>query len=306
MTPANLFRPALLMLALGLAGGLSGKEDESSEITAVVATVHNGYQRTKLPDNTFKPETFAYGEGGFTGTPVKDKSVDDMSFLKVAQAIAPSLGRMGYVPSPEEARTNLLIMVYWGTTGTDQNASGGYNIGPAPLPPPPPPPVIISGGRGGTVPPPPPPPPDHNSSQAAFDAVAGAQNRRRDQDNARTAEMLGYDAVLAQASARPESRSYLDLVDEVEDTRYFVILRAYDFQLMWKEKKQKLLWEVRFSIRARDHLFDEALVSMTNLASRYFGQESKGLVRKPVPVGRVEMGETIYKGVSDPVEKEKK
>ncbi len=295
-----------LILAAMLAARASGKEDDSTEITAVLATVHNGYERTKQADGTLKPETYAFGEGGFTGTPVKDKSVDQLPFLKVAQAIAPQLGRQSYVPSHDPAQTNLLILVYWGTTGTDQNASGGYNIGAAPIPAPPPPPPVISGGRGGVIviaTPPPPRPPPSNPDQDAYDAAASAQNRKRDWDNSRNAQMLGYDEVLAQASTRPESRHYLDLVDEVEDTRYFVILRAYDFHLMWKDKKQKLLWEIRYSIRAHDHLFEEALVSMTNMASRYFGQPSKGLVRKEVPVGRVNLADPVYKEYIEPAEK---
>jgi len=301
-----IFNLAALALVIGLSGIVAGKEDDSSEITAVLATVHNGYGRSKQTDGTFKPETFAFGEGGFTGTPIKDKSVDEQSFRKIAEVIAPSLTRLGYVSSHEPGKTNLLIMVYWGTTGTDQSASGGYNIGAASIPPPPPPPQVISTGRGGVIvvqTPPPPRPPSSNPDQAAYDAASSAQNRKRDQENSRNAQLLGYDEELARSSLQEQSRHHLDLVDEVEDTRYFVILRAYDFQTIWKEKKQKLLWEVRYSIRAHGHLFDEALASMTNMASRYFGQESKGLVRKPVPVGRVDLGDTIFKGVSDPVEK---
>jgi len=38
-----------------------------------------------------------------------------------------------------------------------------------------------------------------------------------------------------------------------------VVLMAYDFQLLWKEKKHKLLWETRFSIRQRHNDFDRQL-----------------------------------------------
>jgi len=280
--------------------------DDSSEITAVFATVTNGYQRTKLPDGTFKPETYAFGEGGFTGIPLGDKSVDGNSFMQVARTVAPSLNRAGYVSSNDPAKTDLLVMVYWGTTGADARTSGGYNVGAAPIPPPPPPPPVIVAGNGQVIvvtTPPPPTQPTSSPEQNAFDAVAGAQNRQRDRDNVRNAQMLGYDEELGRASARPESRRYLDLVDEVEDTRYFIVLRAYDFQLMWKEKKRKALWEVRYSIRAHGHLFGDALIAMTDMASRYFGQDSKGLVRREVPVGRVEMGELIFKEEPPPEKK---
>jgi hypothetical protein len=302
-----------LALSLGVSAGLwlAGASplvaaDDSSEITAVFATIANGYERAKLPDGTFKPETYTFGEGGFMGIPLGDKSVDGKSFMAIVQTIAPSLSRTGYVSCHDPVKTDLLIMVYWGTTGTDARTSGGYNIGAAPIPSPPPPPPAIVAGNGQVVvvaAAPPPTQPASSPEQSAFDAMAGAQNRQRDRDNLRNAQMLGYDEELGRAAARPESRRYLDLVDEVEDTRYFVVLRAYDFQLMWKEKKRKALWEVRYSIRARDHLFDDALSAMTDMASRYFGQESKGLVRREVPVGRVKLGETIFKGTAESEEK---
>jgi hypothetical protein len=66
---------------------------------------------------------------------------------------------------------------------------------------------------------------------------------------------------------------------------------AYDFQLMWKEKRHKLLWETRFSARQRDHDSDEDLPAMAESASKYFGQDSQGLVRTSVPFAHVDIGE---------------
>lgn len=289
-----------------LAGTPASAAEESTEITAVFATVTNGYQRSLLPNGTYKPETYAFGEGGFTGIPLGDESINRESFLKIARTIAPVLERIGYVNSHDPAKTDLLIMVYWGTTGTDARSTGGYSVGSAPIPPPPPPPPVIVTGNGRVVvvtTPPPPAQPTSSPEQNAFDAIAGAQNRQRDRDNLRNAQLLGYDEELHRASTRPESRRYLDLVDEVEDTRYFIVLRAYDFKQMWKEKQRKALWEVRYSIRAHGHLFGDALVAMTDMASSYFGQKSKGLVRREVPVGRVEMGELIFRDAPEATDK---
>lgn len=38
---------------------------------------------------------------------------------------------------------------------------------------------------------------------------------------------------------------------ELNEERYFVILMAYDYQHMRREKKPKLLWVTRLSLRAR-------------------------------------------------------
>jgi hypothetical protein len=80
-------------------------------------------------------------------------------------------------------------------------------------------------------------------------------------------------------------------LDEIEQNRYFVVLMAYDFQLLYKEKKHKLLWETRFSIRQRNHEFDKDLPSMAQYASQYFGQDSNGLIHKEIPLGRVDIGQ---------------
>lgn len=77
----------------------------------------------------------------------------------------------------------------------------------------------------------------------------------------------------------------------MEEQRYFVILMAYDFQLLAKEKKHKLVWETRFSIRQRHHDFAKDLASMSTYASRYFGQDTGGAIHKEIPLGTVEIGD---------------
>jgi hypothetical protein len=118
------------------------------------------------------------------------------------------------------------------------------------------------------------------------------------------AHMLGYDSSDLIATERANyvrgtafSVDRDDLYAEIRENRYFVVLMAYDFQLLWKEKKHKLLWETRFSISERRNAFDKALPVMAQYASRYFGQPSNGLLRTRVPEGRVEIGEPKSLGV---------
>jgi hypothetical protein len=82
------------------------------------------------------------------------------------------------------------------------------------------------------------------------------------------------------------------VVEEVAESRYYVVLLAYDFQILSKTKQRKLIWETRFSIRERHNEFGKQLAGMALTASRYFGQESDGIRRKPLLNGRVELGET--------------
>ena len=120
--------------------------------------------------------------------------------------------------------------------------------------------------------------------------------------NAKNASLLGYDSwwdATAGFEGTPLEHRRDDMVAELEHDRYFVILMAYDFQLMWKEKKHKLLWETRFSIRQRHNNFDDALAGMAKAASEYFGQNTGGLVRRDTPLGRVDIGTVKALGTVD-------
>jgi len=75
------------------------------------------------------------------------------------------------------------------------------------------------------------------------------------------------------------------------------VLMAYDFQIAWKDKKHKLLWVTRMSVRQKGNDFGRALPAMTRYASQYFGQNTKGLIRRPLPEGHVEVGQPRSLGV---------
>ena len=81
-------------------------------------------------------------------------------------------------------------------------------------------------------------------------------------------------------------------IGAIEVNRYYVILRAFDFQSAWKQRKLQLLWETRFSLSERRHGFKQDLPRMAESAALYFGQDSYGLVRRPlIREGRILLGE---------------
>ena len=143
--------------------------------------------------------------------------------------------------------------------------------------------------------------------EAAADAVLSSgltqlslANQIRDRIDFKNAGMLGYDfdgnGLIGTDYGNNLRHSPLgvernDQVGEIEENRYFVVLMAYDFQLLWKEKKHKLLWETRFSIREANHQFDRDLPAMAQYASRYFGEDTHGVVRNRVPLGHVDIGD---------------
>ena len=249
----------LLGGGLALASQRAACAAVANGFAAVGSRTSSDYVRTRFADGSYQPESYAFGEGGLWAGPVRDASIDKLRFIDVARTIAAPLAGQYYLPARDPSKTMLLIMVYWGTTT-------GWTDDPH-----------------------------------AIDPRTGREmmifNSMRDRMDFRNARMLGYDAegVIGTDYGRhllmtPFHHKTEDLVDDIEDNRYFVVLMAYDFQLLWKQKKAKLLWETRFSIRQQHNNFDEQLAAMADYASRYFGQDTQGLVRRPLPEGKVTLG----------------
>ena len=282
------------------------------ELIAVYSAASPAYARTRLPAGGFRTETYAFGDGGGGAGAAKDDTIDRLHFMDVARLLAPSLAAQAYVPcNPKDpAHTDLLIMVYWGATaGTEgRSSSPEYQIAQALQPPPlAPPPVAPTGmGAGADMV----SDPSMSGRNAIFQQSAAVQdaatsalqqsllltsiaNQQRDRRDAQNAALLGYLPDLQQTAddpGAPPNRRRTDLIDEVEESRYYVVLLAYDFQELWRHRQRKLLWETRFSIRERRNDFGRVLAAMAQEASRYFGRDSNGLVRDHLPETAVSVG----------------
>jgi hypothetical protein len=247
----------MLLLGSGLAWALAAPVFAGGEIpTAVFSQTFNGYARTKLADGSCKPETFALGDAGRRSGRARDDSIDRYSFAELVRVLGPYLARQNYVSAPSPEKTDLMIVVHWGTTI----------------------------------------PYDRNWTMAM-----GMENSLRDSDNACVGALLGYWPELERAgysAPSPFTRDRLrDLVADLEDERYYVILAAFDFQLAWRKKQLKPLWITRVSIRGPGHGFARQVDTMVQAASRYFGEESHSLIRDLVPEGKVKIGEPKVIGV---------
>jgi hypothetical protein len=224
--------------------------------TSVNARVFNGYTRTPDPHGGFQVETFAVGNGGFIDKSASaDPSIDGKTFKDIVRIVAPSLARQGYRPATEPSKTDLLVMIYWGTT------AGKFATG------------------------------------------AEMSPQIRDQINRENSRVLGYEAALAANSQREGGMALFsthakDLMEELEERRYWVALCAFDYQTARTDKKLKLLWTVRYNLPSVGTNFTAALPRMTDIASRYFGRDSGGLVNRPSQdkTGHVELGETKVLG----------
>lgn len=110
----SFFAPArrVLSILVLIPGALAVRADD----VAILARAHNGYVRTRLADHSFKPESYTFAEGGHYGNQMVDKSIDGLSFTSIARTIAGPLRQRGYLPSYDPKHTDLVIMVFWGTT----------------------------------------------------------------------------------------------------------------------------------------------------------------------------------------------
>jgi hypothetical protein len=277
----------------GLLGFLAsaGKDD----ITAVDSQKLKSYIRVQLPNGKFQKETYLFGPGGCWSGEMADATIDNLKFADVAKMLISPLATQDYVQSPDPNAAKFVIMLYWGTSHGEEHAldSNGYqnlqtfnrslqnsqrdaNISP-------------SGKQGGAA------------MQALFQAqnemalslsAVAAENKSRDKTDVQNINMLGYASWWDQTDkfeGTPLRVWRQDLIDEIEEDRYFVVLMAYDYQLL-KRKKHKLVWETRFSIRVRHHGFDSDVPAMAKYASQFFGQDSHGLVHKELPNAHVDVG----------------
>jgi hypothetical protein len=229
--------------------------------------VSKDYVRTKLPDGSFQPEEYALGKGGRLDGSFRDPSFDNSRFIDIARAVTGPLAAQNYRPAKKPDTEKLLIMVYWGTT-----------IVPDPM--------SMSPAWTGL----------NNEIGPKTDVQQLGQlytdDIMRNQIDKKNAMVLGYDSDGSAGSDGISAALHRgELRAELEDSRYYVVLLAFDFQAFRTEKKHKLLWETRFSIQEARNLFDKALPVMTQYASAYFGQDSHGLVRTKVPEGKVLIGE---------------
>jgi hypothetical protein len=241
--------------------------DKVVGITAVCSRVSKDYVRTKLPDGSFQPEEYALGKGGRLDGSFRDPSFDNSRFIDIARAVTGPLAAQNYRPAKKPDTEKLLIMVYWGTT-----------IVPDPM--------SMSPAWTGL----------NNEIGPKTDVQQLGQlytdDIMRNQIDKKNAMVLGYDSDGSAGSDGISAALHRgELRAELEDSRYYVVLLAFDFQAFRTEKKHKLLWETRFSIQEARNLFDKALPVMTQYASAYFGQDSHGLVRTKVPEGKVLIGE---------------
>jgi hypothetical protein len=279
---------------------------EATVATAVSSRTGNGYMRERLPDGSFKTEFYALSNGGRVAGTTSDATVDKVTYPEVADIAIRLLAGQNYRYAAKASDAKLLVVLYWGTTigFNGGNYSNQVNSAAAALGN-----LKAQGGGSANVP----------GQAGGFSAgaesaeVAAAggvfedemfrllsENRARDQINLPNAQLLGYLDEINRADGIQRfvgaGDRYNDLIADIEESRYYIIISAYDFPALVKNGKKNLLWSTRVSVRSPGNRFDDSVMAMMKSAAKYFGQNSGKLVRGEESKGTVEMGDVKFMG----------
>jgi hypothetical protein len=295
---------ALLAIALALLRAAASE----ALVTSVHSKTLNGYKREKRPDGSFKPEYYALSNGGAVTGTTRDESIERLAFPRLADVLGTHLAAKNYFMAKDAKSASLLIVVYWGRTvpyfdtnsdsALDQlssavtafNRDAQVRAGPTPEGEAP----DDAGAR------------DSRKFQAYDDMWASLAtldffNKGRQRAIRDNAVLLGYIDEMNEANdirrLSAGNDHYLDLRDDMEESRYYLVVLAYDFRELVGRKHRKLLWGTRISIRAQRHAFDRDFAAMLAKAARHLGQDSGGLLRNYDPKGRVDIGEMEVIGI---------
>lgn len=283
---------AAVILILGSLGTAAAAEELIA--TAVSGRVSQGYKRVKLDDGSYKPEFYALANGGRIAGTGSDLTVDRIQYPEVAEIAMRLLARQNYHYAQHADQATLMIVLHWGVTIAFNRGNYSQSVNQA------------AAAMAGSA------PQGMGSQERDQSAVPGdgisedamlmlmMENRTRDQINLPNARLLGYiDDINESNDIRRWAGGgdrYNDLVADVEESRYYIIVSAYDFDPLVKQGKKRLQWQTRVSVRAPGNRFDDSFAAMLKGASKYFGQDSGRLIRGEESKGVVELGELQFLG----------
>jgi hypothetical protein len=262
--------------------------------TAVFSRVSKEYEREHLPDGSFKPEYFALGNGGMVAGTTRDRTVERVDYPAIAQLVLPHLAEQGYHYARDAKQASLLLVLHWGNTITYSDMGFRQGLGPA--------------SRAAA-----------EMQQLKNNGMTGADLARAEAELERTIMMLEMERLMDNLYAAPNARllgyieeindsndirrlvgvgadRYNDFMTDVKESRYYVIISAYDFRAATEQGRQKLLWVTRVSVRTPGNAFDDSVAAMLKNASPYFGRESGRLIRGEEMKGTVELGDLKFLG----------
>jgi len=285
-------RSALACCAF-LCAALLASRSRGIEPVSIAAGADKDYVAQKFGERgaKAKPETYVLAQGSFFDGGKTDGSLDRMPFAEVARELAPGLAVQSYFPSRDAKSAELLIVVHWGMTAVEDDATNGQadmDRLMADLA------TCNSGLQKSSI-------ADPGFVNSDLD-VMETKSAKAGTNVAENAQLIGFLGEFRKeeyrSAAYPSSMSEEDrqLRDDLGSERYFFILMAYDFNSIREGRihgtKPRLLWSSHVSISAIGQNFTAALPAMGRIAAGYYGHQVDGLLLdvRNVPSGDVEIG----------------
>jgi hypothetical protein len=262
---------APLVVALALAfGGCGTPESPSapgapdrSQVVAIFSRASADYARKARPDGVVESEGYELRPGGSLAGGSPGETMDGLAYEEMIRPLAETLALARYQPSQDPAATRLLIKVYWGDTKDPSELRPYANRQSSEL---------RDRAKQET---------DEEKRQSlewqagVMQQIEESQHREARAANAR---ILGFPDDLDTRPAGDPER--VRLAEELQRARYGVALLAYDFQEFKRSGKERLLWEVRFSIQKSGNDFERAFPLMAYSAAAFAGRTTPGVVHR--------------------------
>ena len=217
------------------------------------------YVRERATNEDKKIQTYNFFQGRYFPGNIKNRSMERFTFMDVLENMAVHLQTQGYYNHPRLGEADLLIVVHYGVTENEESFFDmmGYTS-------------LEDLGYAEDM---------DASALAEFQfniQIMESMNQDNERSRYGKAQLLGMEEAYMR-STPPYEREDLEWM--LTESRYFVILMAYDLPLL-QQGERKLLWSTRYSIRSIGQPFDEAIKDMNRVAADYFGQNLKGLQKR--------------------------
>jgi hypothetical protein len=300
------FFPLLAGMVLGIGAAGVGRPAEDTVAVAVSARTGNGYKRERAKNGSFQPEYYALSEGGRIAGTTSDFTVDKVVYHDLAETAMRFLGQQNYrYYGGGDATAKLLLVLFWGSTIAERGTSHERTQ-----------PSIalelealkrLNQGEDleGTAP----AQPTARTPYASREQAAAADTERkrmllapktRERLQEHNGQVLGYTNDLKAADGVQRwaggGDRYNDLVADLDESRYYIVILAYDFEEYAKRRKKKLLWTSRMSVSSAGNRFDESVGAMFRAAAKDFGQDRGQLVRREEAKAKVEVRDLKFMG----------
>ncbi|HEX3730096.1 MAG TPA: hypothetical protein VHV47_09850 [Opitutaceae bacterium] len=249
------------------------------DFVTISSSASKAYDQQRTTPSGPKPQTYVFYQGRFFAGGTHDPSIDHFTFNDVVHDLAPTLAKQNFLPTRDPKAADLLIVVNWGTTLEDYNSETSnpeYQFAQQQEQQD----IAIDLASGSPI----------VQPALGFDASGDRTNALSSMSaQEQNARLLGYNAQLRKEEWRSWTMPIMDAEElshrsDLIEERYFVILKAYDYQDILHhhpkgeaKPQPKAVWEIHMNVRAVGNNFTQALPAMARVAAAYYGKGLDGL-----------------------------